>query len=124
MAEQSDADVILLIDSDVVLTKPIEASTFVTDDKPNFSRLEGGVHRGMRRHILWHKAARKMLGLSSEVSPPLNDYVDAFNIWSPDVVRALCSRISEESGEVWQTASPRICTSPSLSCTGSSSTKR
>ena len=104
VAEKSDADVILLIDSDVVLTRPIEASTFVTDGKPNFSRLEGGVHRGMERHILWHTAARKMLGLSSEVSLPLNDYVDAFNIWCPDVVRALCSRISNESGEVWQTA--------------------
>ena len=45
-----------------------------------------------------------MLGLSNEVSPPLNDYVDSFNIWSPDVVRALCSRISDESGKAWQTA--------------------
>jgi hypothetical protein len=104
MAERSDADIVLLMDSDVVLTKPVDASLFQTDDKLNFSRIEGAVHEGMRRHILWHEAAREMLGLSNDVSPPLNDYVDAFNIWSPDIVRALCSRISEKSGKAWQTA--------------------
>jgi|SRR5215217_3765364 len=103
MAERSDADVILLIDSDVVLTKPVDASTFLNDGKPVFSRLEGGVHGGMGRHIRWHKAAREMLGLSNEVVGPVNDYVDAFNIWSPDVVRRLCSRVSDKSGKPWQT---------------------
>jgi hypothetical protein len=104
MAECSDADVLLLMDSDVVLTKPVDAGTFRTGGKLNFFRLEGAVHGAMGRHILWHKAAREMLGLSNVVRPPLNDYVESFNIWSPNIVRALCSRISDESGRAWQTA--------------------
>jgi hypothetical protein len=104
MAEQSNADVILLMDSDVVLRRKVSADTFKTGDQLNFFRLPGSIHDGMERHILWHKAARKLLRLPDEVSTPLTDYVNPFNVWSPDVVRALCSKVSDESGLPWQTA--------------------
>ena len=52
MAEQSTADVILLMDSDVVLRRRIDADTFQTNGQPNFFRVERAVHGGMERHII------------------------------------------------------------------------
>ena len=112
------------MDSDVVLTKPVDASTFRTNGKPNFSRIEGALHGGMRRHILWHKAAREMLGLSSDVSPPLNDYVDCVQHLVPGHCEgALFEDFGEISVKPGKPSSQRTCTSPSASCTGSSLTK-
>ena len=71
----SDADVVLLADSDLLFVRPFDASDHVRDNLPLFYRLPGGVHAGLPRHVEWHRVARRLLGLPHRVGPPLTDYV-------------------------------------------------
>jgi hypothetical protein len=96
-----DADVVLLLDSDVVLVRDTSVERFKADGRLCLFRLEGGVHEGMPRHLLWHQAARELLGLPPAPVPPLADYVSSLNFWEPAVVGAMQRHISEVTGRHW-----------------------
>ena len=98
---QLDAEVVLLLDSDVVLVRPVRAARFTTPDGLLLYRDEGSVHEEMDRHLIWHRVARELLGLPAAPPPPLADYVSAFNFWDPAIVRAMQARIEEVSGRNW-----------------------
>ncbi len=103
-AARSQSDLVLLMDSDVALIRPLDPEMFVTGSRPHFLRVPGGVTPDMERHVIWHRVARTLLGLPPAGGGPLNDYVDAFNVWSPHVVRAMCARITHVTGKAWETA--------------------
>nr|WP_233507739.1 DUF6492 family protein [Spongiactinospora gelatinilytica] len=103
-AANVDADVALLLDSDVVLVRPTHAENFTTDDRLSLYRVEDGVHAGMDRHIKWHHAARGLLGLPATRALPLPDYVSSLNFWDPALVREMQERITKVTGRHWMDA--------------------
>lgn len=106
-AAELDAEHVLVVDSDVVLVRPVEPDRFVVGGRRCLYRLDGGVHHGMPRHLRWHEVARRLLGLPSAPPPPLPDYVSSLNVWEPVMVRALQRRITECAGRDWLDAITR-----------------
>jgi hypothetical protein len=104
---ESDADVVLLADSDLLFVRPFDATDHVRDVLPLFYRLPGGVHDGLPRHLEWHRVARRLLGLPAPVGPPLPDYVCWPCPWSPAVVRDMLARIEQVQGTPWPSAVAR-----------------
>ena len=95
-----DVDAVVLIDSDVVMARPVTAETFEVDGRATMYRQVEGVHIGMRRHVVWHDVARRLLGLPP-ATPPLNDYVNAVTVWEPAVVAQLQERIEQVNRRPW-----------------------
>jgi hypothetical protein len=100
-AGQSDADIVLLADSDAVLVRPVDPQRFVIDGEVCLYREDDGVTDGMNRHIIWHRVARELLGLPPGPPPPLPDYVGPVAFWAPATVRALQDKIRATAGRDW-----------------------
>ncbi|MEV5412353.1 DUF6492 family protein [Thermopolyspora sp. NPDC052614] len=100
-AARLDVDVVLIIDSDVVLVRPTTAKRFVSDGRLCLYREENGVTADMERHVIWHRVARELLGLPPAPPPPLPDYVTPLNFWDPAIVRAMQRHITETTGMNW-----------------------
>lgn len=103
-AAMADSDVVLLMDSDVVLVRPVEANRFTDGCHLRFYRDRAVIDAGMPRHVLWHQVARELLGLPTGPPPPLDDYVTPVGIWEPKKVRAMQRRIEHVTGQHWQDA--------------------
>ncbi|MGW0808387.1 DUF6492 family protein [Nonomuraea sp. NPDC002799] len=96
-----EADAVLIVDSDIVLVRPVEEDTFRADGRLVLHRAESAVHEGMGRHVRWHQVARDLLGLPAAPAPPLHDYVSSLTFWDPAVVRAMRTRIGQATGRHW-----------------------
>jgi hypothetical protein len=101
---RSEADVVVLADSDLVFARPFGLDTFRgPDGRLAFYRLPGGVDEGMPRYPIWHDVSRWLLGL-----PPvgrgdaLDDYICWPCTWSPQTVRDMLARIESVHGRSWQ----------------------
>jgi hypothetical protein len=101
---RSTADVVLLVDSDMVFMRPFSAETFYDGRDVRFFRAANAVHAGMPRHKIWHQTARRLLGLPVAERLPLHDYICWPMAWSPGVVRSMLRHIEENTGMSWQTA--------------------
>ncbi|WP_433499348.1 DUF6492 family protein [Sphaerimonospora sp. CA-214678] len=103
-AARMEADAVLVADSDIVLVRPVRLRDFMVGGRLRLHRIDHGVHPGMRRHLLWHEAARRLLGRQDVPDPPLHDYVNSLTLWDPAAVRALQDRIEKVTGRRWQDA--------------------
>ena len=100
-AARSHADLVLLVDSDLVFVRPVGASMFMAADQPFVYRAPDAIHAGMPRHVTWHRVARELLGLPASVGPPLPDYVCWPGVWEPRLVRAMLTRVEQVAGRPW-----------------------
>jgi len=100
----SDADAVVIIDSDAVLVRPITADRFRTNSRLNLYRIENGVRADMTRHLIWHQVSRRLLGLPPAPPPPLPDYVTPMSVWDPEIARAMLARVAEVTGQSWMDA--------------------
>ena len=98
-AAQLDAEAVLLVDSDVVLVRPVRADRFRSAGRLNLCRHENSITPEMR-HFRWHQIARDLLGLP-QAPPPLHDYISPLSFWEPATVRAMQARIREVTGQAW-----------------------
>ena len=103
-AAQSTSSVVLLVDSDIVFIRPFSVDTFYRNGQTRFFRAANAVHIGMERHILWHRVARKLLGLPASDRIPFHDYICWPMSWDPRIVRAMLQRVQEKTGKTWQSA--------------------
>lgn len=101
---RSTADVVLLVDSDMVFIRPFSVETFYDDGEVRFFRAANAVHKDMTRHIIWHRTARRLLGLPPVDRLPLHDYICWPMAWSPAVVRAMLKQVEATTGMSWQSA--------------------
>lgn len=101
MAARLGSDVVLLVDSDVELIRPVEPELFRRDGATVLYRVDGAVTAGMPDHLRWHAAARRLLHLPPPGAPPLDDYISPFLVWDGEIVRALQRRLQELSGRPW-----------------------
>lgn len=97
---QIEAEVSLLVDSDVLLVRPVTTETFRRDGRLRFYRKDAGVGEDLPRHLIWHNAARGLLGIPS-APPPLPDYISAFTAWDRRTVLALQDRIQQVTNRPW-----------------------
>jgi len=99
----SDKSLVVVADSDLVFVKSVDLDTFRANGSPMFYRLPDGVHAGLPRHVEWHRTARRVLGLPSNVSPPLPDYICWPCAWEPAIVRQMLAHIETVHRPAWQT---------------------
>jgi hypothetical protein len=98
-----EAEVALVVDSDVLVVRPVEERVFRRGDAVRLYRAPGGVEIGMTRHVRWLEASRRMIALDSlESDSP--DYITPFATWSPGVVRACLERVETVAGMPWSRA--------------------
>jgi hypothetical protein len=100
----ADAEVVLLVDSDVEFVRPFSSRDFVRDGVVRFYRKPHEVDERLPRHMLWHHGARALLGLPPPPPTLLPDYVTALIAWDPAVVRRLLARVEEVTGRRWTDA--------------------
>jgi len=99
-----DARAVLVIDSDAVLLRSVTLDQFTHNGRLRHVRHDRGVTAEMDRHLLWHKVARRLLGISGEVTPPAPDYISPISVWDPAVVRSLTEQIADSTGRNWMDA--------------------
>jgi hypothetical protein len=102
-AAASETDVVVVIDSDVELIRPIDATTFMRDGVVRTYRRPGAITPDMVRHVEWSHTARRLLGVP-DGSPPFDDYIAGLISWDPDIVRRSTARVQEVHGQPWQTS--------------------
>lgn len=107
MATRSECDVLLLIDSDVQLIRPIVESTFASRSAVRFYRKPGGITADMVRHVRWHTNARRLLAVEPDGSPPFSDSIGSLISWDPKIVRQCTTLLADVSGRPWETAVSR-----------------
>jgi hypothetical protein len=98
-ATRLDADILLLVDSDVQFVRPITVDTLVQNGRLRQYRNKL-VSELVPGHVAWHKTARELLGLPAP-RLPLADYVSALNVWDRSVVLALLERIERITRQHW-----------------------
>lgn len=102
-AARIEVDMLLLVDSDVLLVRPLDADALTLNGEARFYRKPDAVDDRLPRHVKWHNVARRLLGLLP-AAVPLPDYVTSFNVWDRQVVLALQQRVREATGRRWMDA--------------------
>ena len=100
---RADADVLLLLDSDVVLVRRVTATTLSQEGRARFYRRPRAVDAHLPRHVQWHAVSRRLLGLPPP-RLPAPDYVSSFSVWDPHVLRALLAQIERVTSRHWMDA--------------------
>jgi hypothetical protein len=95
------ARAVVIMDSDAVLLRELSIDRLVREGRLRHFRQDGAVTADMKRHLLWHKVARRLLGVRGGVSAPAADYVSPIAVWDPSVVRDLMAHIEECTGRAW-----------------------
>ncbi|MCM4084875.1 DUF6492 family protein [Paractinoplanes hotanensis] len=98
-AARSEADVVVLVDSDIEFVRPFSAETFRRDGVVRFYRKPGDIDGRLPRHVRWHEVSRSLLGLPAS-PPPYHDYVSSLLAWDPVIVRQLLERIGPRWADV------------------------
>jgi hypothetical protein len=96
-------DVVLLVDSDIEFVREFAPETFVRDGVVRFYRKPDKIDEHLPRHVIWHRAARLLLGLPA-AAPPYTDYISSMLAWNPAIVRQMLSRVTATSRLPWPTA--------------------
>ena len=96
-----DADVAVVIDSDVVMLRPTTADLFIRDGSTRFYAKPQAVTPEMDRHTRWTKAAHRLLGLPAPEGDMHPDHVAGITTWDPALVAACLSRVEDVAGAPW-----------------------
>jgi hypothetical protein len=100
LARHIDADMLLSVDSDVVMVRPYDPASLWADGKMQMFRIDAGVSPDMTEHHQWLAHAGRLLGLPADVTPS-HDYINTFIGWRVDTVRAMLDHIEKVSGRNW-----------------------
>ncbi|WP_364398322.1 DUF6492 family protein [Pseudarthrobacter sp. LMD1-1-1.1] len=103
-AAAMDTDVVLLVDSDVLLIRHIDAGSFAPGGELEFFEAPDGINESLPRHHLWHAVARRLLGLPPVSRSLMPDYICWPCAWSPSIVREMLQRVESVTGKPWATA--------------------
>ena len=103
-ATQLDNDCIVIIDSDVVLVRPMPADTFFRGNSVRVYEKPHGITAELARHYRWTRTAYALLGIpwSGELTFP--DYVGGIVSWDPELTQGCLKRVASVAGSDWATA--------------------
>jgi hypothetical protein len=101
-ATRIDADVLAVIDSDVVLIRDVARSTFVRDASVRLYRNPRGITAAMERHTKWEAASARLLGIPPTAEHA--DYIAGLITWDPALVAECLARVESVTGSGWASA--------------------
>jgi Family of unknown function (DUF6492) len=101
LAAELTADVLVHVDSDVVLVRPFQSSS-ITDQAGRIRLVEqrGAIDESMPKHVAWHRSAEKLLGIERG-SLPLPDFITSLVPWKRENAVALIEHIERNTGRHW-----------------------
>jgi hypothetical protein len=102
--EYTDAEVMVFVDSDVLLFRELGAEDLYIDGALKLTQKP--IHSGMTSHIRWHANALALVG-AKEFKGDLFNYIGQLICWRRDVLQQLQQRITETTGENWIVALAR-----------------
>lgn len=105
--EQLSEDVLVYIDSDVVLVRPVGVEDFVRDGVVRLYTAEGRITRSMERHYQWCRTAHELLGIPWQGDDSYPDHVAGVISWDRELVRQCVQRVEEVAGTPWAVAIAR-----------------
>jgi hypothetical protein len=76
-AEQASERTIVVVDSDIVVVRPVTRATVARGGPVRLYRGDDGVDKSLVRHVRWHAVSHNLLGLPPPPAPPLPDYVSS-----------------------------------------------
>jgi Family of unknown function (DUF6492) len=97
-------DALVIIDSDVVLVRPLEADTFFRGDAVRIYEKPDGVTAELDRHTRWTRTAYDLLGIPWRGETCFPDYVGGIVSWDPQLAADCLDRIESVSRTDWATA--------------------
>lgn len=100
LARHIDADMLLSIDSDVIMVRPFDPASMWSDGRMQMYRIDAGISDTMSEHHAWLAHAGHLLGLPATVTPA-HDYINTFIGWRVDTARALLDHIEATTGRNW-----------------------
>jgi len=100
----AEEELVLVADSDLAFIRPFSAATFAPGGGAPLYRQVDAVTPHLPRHMLWHDAARRLLGLPRSTEQVRADYICWPCLWEPAVVRRMLQRIERATGTPWATA--------------------
>lgn len=103
-ATELQSDAVVIIDSDVILLRPMPAATYFQDDTVRLYEKPGAVTADLERHKRWTRTAYDLLGIPWQGEPSFPDYVGGIVSWDPNVVRDCRQRIESVTESDWATA--------------------
>lgn len=95
---------VVIIDSDVVLLRPMPAALFFRDETVRLFEMPNAITSDMDRHVKWTQTAHRLLGLPVPESGAHPDYVAGIITWDPELVTACLARVEKVTGKSWATA--------------------
>jgi Family of unknown function (DUF6492) len=101
VAQELQADVLVHVDSDVVLMRPFRISS-VTDGEGRvrmFVRPDT-IDETLPSHVLWHRSAEALLGIG-RAETPLPDLITSFVPWKRENAVALLDHVERTTGRHW-----------------------
>ncbi len=101
VAQKLRADVLVHVDSDVVLMRPFQISSVA--DREGRVRMFARPHtidETLPSHVLWHRTAERLLGIV-RAETPLTDLITSFVPWKRANVVALLEHIESTTGRHW-----------------------
>lgn len=102
--ERIEADALLVIDSDVVLVRPVEAEQFFQGNVVRLYDEPGAIDASKERHVQWVHAAHRLLGLAPPEGDAYSDNVAGIVSWDPQIVAACLRRVETVTKKDWATA--------------------
>ncbi|MBT2567572.1 hypothetical protein J7I84_13865 [Arthrobacter sp. ISL-85] len=96
-----NCDAVVVIDSDVVLVRPMPVETFIRDGVVRLYEKPDGITADLSRHVLWTKTAYDLLGLPWRPQSTFPDYVGGIVSWDPQVLQGCLDRIQQVCGSDW-----------------------
>ena len=101
VAERLTADVLVHVDSDVVLLRPFSVSSIVDQNgRVRLFALPDAVDETLPHHIRWHRAAEKLLGIAP-AGFPMPDFISSLVPWKRANALALLEHIQRTTGRHW-----------------------
>ncbi len=103
-ARDTDADIVVHIDSDSAFVRPFTAALFHADGKVRCYHHPDAPHPPS--HVPWHESASRLLGLPHSQNHGA-DYIDGLVPWRVGTVRSMTDRIEAVTGREWRLALAR-----------------
>lgn len=105
-AAQSDAEYIVIVDSDIVFCRPIDEELFFRDGAIRL--VATPLKSEDKDHTVWQRLSERLLWISPQQQFP--NYVGQLMSWSPDVLRQMLSRVEKHADKPWFKTLGRLIT--------------
>lgn len=106
VAAQSDAEYIVIVDSDIVFCRSIDEDLFFRDGAIRL--VATPLKSEDKDHVVWQRLSERLLWVSPQQQFP--NYVGQLMSWSPDVVRQMLSRVEKHADKPWFKTLGRLIT--------------